>query len=285
MRVEIIVQGVVAVLRIEADFDVIALPSVAMQYASYFVAEVSLHFQDQPANPLPAVVGLIGDQLFSKGVHAATRFAAANRTEDRNAGEESALGNRQPPGVSRGGWPTRIVDLAEDYIEVVALTWVRVAWQSARLIWPANFQSKNIEARKQDRIPDERRCVQKEDVGALESPEDRVCSEIHEFEEEVVIGEWHPEIQSHSCCHCEQACEHASGIEYSMDHAASMFSAVAAGSRGTGLLSCGTLRLLIQRWKSASFAIIFLSTRLSNSSALIPMNRARSSSSSLACCV
>jgi hypothetical protein len=31
------------------------------------------------------------------------------------------------------------VDLAEDYIEVVALTRVRVAWQSTRLVWPANF--------------------------------------------------------------------------------------------------------------------------------------------------
>src|SRR6267154_1064239 len=242
MRVEVIVQGIVAVFGIEADFDVVAPPSVALQYISHFVAKVPLHFQDQSADPLPAVMGLIGDQLFREGVHAATRFAAANRAEDRNAGEQSSLGNRQPPGLSRGCWPTRVVDLAEDYIEVVPLTWVRVAWQSARLVWPANFQSKNIEARQQDRIPDERRCVQKEDVGALESPEDRVCSEIHEFEEEVVIGEWHPEIQSHSCCHCEQAREHASGIEYSLDHATSLFSAFADGPRGTGLLSCGTLR-------------------------------------------
>src|SRR5580692_3281657 len=110
MRVEVIVQGVVAVLRIEADFDVIAFPSVALQYVPHFVAEVSLHFQDQSADPLPAVMGLIGDQLFREGVHAATRFAAANRAEDRDAGEESTLGNRKQPGGSRGIWPTSIVD-------------------------------------------------------------------------------------------------------------------------------------------------------------------------------
>ena len=85
MRVEVIVQGVVAVLRIEADFDVIAFPSVALQYVPNSVAEVSLHFQDQSANTFPAVMGLIGNQLFREGIHAATRLAAANRAEDRNA--------------------------------------------------------------------------------------------------------------------------------------------------------------------------------------------------------
>jgi len=113
MRVEVIVQGVVAVFGVEADFDVIAFPSVAPQYVPHFVAEVSLHFQDQPADPLSAVVGLIGDQLFREGVHAATRFAAANRAEDRNAGEEPTLGDRQPPGVSSRCCFSRIVDLAE----------------------------------------------------------------------------------------------------------------------------------------------------------------------------
>src|SRR5580693_5525067 len=100
MRVEVVVQGVVAVLRIEADFDVIAFPSVALQYAPHFVAEVSFHFQDQSADPLPAVMGLIGNQLFGKGVHATTCLARANRTEYRNAGEKSTLGDRQPPRIS-----------------------------------------------------------------------------------------------------------------------------------------------------------------------------------------
>src|SRR5258708_28810717 len=122
MRVEVIVQGVVAVLRIEADFDVIAFPSVALQYVPHFVAEVSLHFEDQSADTLPAVMGLIGNQLFREGIHAATRLAAANRAEDRNASEESTRGNRQPPGISSGGWPTRIVDLSGHYIEAVGLT-------------------------------------------------------------------------------------------------------------------------------------------------------------------
>src|SRR5437879_10274974 len=101
MRVEVIVQGVVAVLRIETDFDVIAFPSVALQYVPHFVAEVSLHFQDQSADTLPSVMGLIGNQLFREGIHAATRLAAANRAEDRNAGEESTRRNRQPAGISR----------------------------------------------------------------------------------------------------------------------------------------------------------------------------------------
>src|SRR5467141_2365731 len=119
MRVEVIVQGVVTVLRIEADFDVIAFPSVALQYVPHFVAEVSLHFQDQSADTFPAVMGVIGNQLLGKGVHATTCLAGANRTEYRNAGEESTLGDLQPPGISRGCWPAWIVDLAEHYIEVV----------------------------------------------------------------------------------------------------------------------------------------------------------------------
>src|SRR6266480_7099290 len=140
MRVEVIVQGVVAVLRIEADFDVVGLPSVALQYVPHFVAEVTLHFQDQSTDPLPAVMGLIGNQLFREGIHATTCLAAANRTEDRNAGEESTLGDRQPPRISRGCWPTWIVDLSEHYIEVVALTRVGVAWKSPELVRPANFR-------------------------------------------------------------------------------------------------------------------------------------------------
>src|SRR6266404_751064 len=128
MRVEVIVQGVIAVLRIEADFDIVDLPSVALQYVPYFVAEISLHFQDQSADSLPAVMGLIGNQLFREGIHAAARLAAANRAEDRNASKESTRGNRQPPGISRGCWPTWIVDLSEHYIEVVTLTRVGVTW-------------------------------------------------------------------------------------------------------------------------------------------------------------
>src|SRR6266550_544683 len=159
MCVEVIVQGVVAVVRIEADFDVIAFPFVALQYVPHFVAEVTLHFQDQSADTLPAVMGLIGNQLFREGIHAATCLAAANRAEDRNASEESTRGNRQPPGISRGCWPTWIVDLSEHYIEVVALTRVGVTWQSPGLVWPANFRGKNVQARKQDGIPDEGRRI------------------------------------------------------------------------------------------------------------------------------
>src|SRR5258708_25843948 len=122
MRIEVIVQGVVAVLRIEADFDVLAFPSVALQYVPHFVAEVSLHLQDQSADTLPAVMGLIGNQLFREGIHAATRLAAANRAEDRYAGEKPALGDGQPPRVASRCCPTRIVDLAEDYIDFAALT-------------------------------------------------------------------------------------------------------------------------------------------------------------------
>src|SRR6266699_7234618 len=102
MRVEVIVQGVVAVLRIEADFDVVGLSSVPLQYIPHFVTEVSLHFQDQSADALPAVMGLIGNQLFREGIHAATRLATANCAEDRNASKQSTRGNRQPPGISRG---------------------------------------------------------------------------------------------------------------------------------------------------------------------------------------
>src|SRR5437879_4137323 len=152
MRVEVIVQGVVSVLGIEADFDVIAFPSVALQYVPHFVAEVTLHFQDQSADTLSAVMGLMGNQLFREGIHAATCLAAANRAEDRNASEESTRGNRQPAGISSGCWPTRIVDLAEHYIEVVALTRVGVTWQSPGLVRPANFRCKNVQARKHNRI-------------------------------------------------------------------------------------------------------------------------------------
>src|SRR6266852_1221826 len=159
MRVEVIVQGVVAVFRIEADFDVVAFPSVASQYVPHFVAEVSLHFQDQSADSLPAVVGLIGNKLLGEGIHAATCLAGTNRTEDCDAGEESALGDLQPRGFPRGCWPTGVVDLSDHYIKVAPHTRVWVTWQASGLVWPVNFQNENIEAGEQDRIADEGRCV------------------------------------------------------------------------------------------------------------------------------
>ena len=64
---------------------------------------------------------------------------------------------------------------------------------------------------------------------------------------DVVIGKRHSEIQGHSRCHCEETCEHASGIENSFDHAASLFSAFAEVSWGIRLPSRGTLRSLLQR--------------------------------------
>src|SRR6202042_1937577 len=52
VRVEVIVEGVIAVFRIETDFYVILGSLVTCQHVFYLSAKVALHLQDEAANPL-----------------------------------------------------------------------------------------------------------------------------------------------------------------------------------------------------------------------------------------
>src|SRR6266478_5162583 len=73
--IEVIVQGVVPILRIETDLDVIRFSSVMLEDSAHLMTKVAFNFEHQPTNSFCPVVCLIREDLVCKRVHAATRFA------------------------------------------------------------------------------------------------------------------------------------------------------------------------------------------------------------------
>ncbi len=96
VSVEVTIQGVVAVLGAETDFDIVLSPVMTFQNISYFVAEVSFHFQKEAANPLFFVARAVGENLLREGVHAAARLAGTDCADDGGTREEAALRDREP---------------------------------------------------------------------------------------------------------------------------------------------------------------------------------------------
>ena len=97
VRVEAVVQGVVAVLGTEADFDVVVFASSAREHGMHLPAKISLYFEHQTANPFFWVSGLIGEDLFGIRIKARARLSAADSADNGNAREQAALGDGEPP--------------------------------------------------------------------------------------------------------------------------------------------------------------------------------------------
>src|SRR4029434_6174987 len=112
--VEVVMKRVVPVPRVEANLDIVVTASAARENALHLSAEVAFDFEDQPADAPVAVMSLVGQDLLGVRVHAAQGFSASNRTENRNAGEESPFRDYQPCWVLR--WPRtpRVMDFAKN---------------------------------------------------------------------------------------------------------------------------------------------------------------------------
>src|SRR6266404_4909599 len=77
-------------------------------------AEITLHLKDDSADALFRVMRFEGQNLLGIGEHAARTFSTAHSPENRNAGEQSTLGNHKPLRGFGGTRPAGVVDLAED---------------------------------------------------------------------------------------------------------------------------------------------------------------------------
>src|SRR6202051_2273061 len=95
VRVEIVVQGIVPILGIEADFDVVFGPAVACEDFIYPVAEVPFYFEDEPTDPLFRVTRTVGENLLGERIHAATRFPTPDCAKDGNAREQTPFGDHE----------------------------------------------------------------------------------------------------------------------------------------------------------------------------------------------
>src|SRR6516165_3967221 len=83
------------------------------------VAEVALHLKDKGAGAARRVGGVVRKDLFGERIHAATRLAGADGAEDGNAGEETALGDRQPSRMFRRPWARLVMDFTDDYQQMI----------------------------------------------------------------------------------------------------------------------------------------------------------------------
>ena len=75
VSVEIVVEWVVAVSRVQADFDVVFGASVASENLPHPVAEIPLYLQHESADPLFWICRAIRQDLLGERVHAAAGFS------------------------------------------------------------------------------------------------------------------------------------------------------------------------------------------------------------------
>src|SRR5579871_1897748 len=105
-------QWVVAIFRIEGDFQVIIFAVMCAGNLPDLMAEVAFDFQDQTANPLCRLMRSVCDHLLCKWPHTTACLSRSDGAEDADAGKQSFLRNRQPLGVAAGSDFRRMMKFA-----------------------------------------------------------------------------------------------------------------------------------------------------------------------------
>src|SRR5208283_5954710 len=133
--VEAVVEGVVVVVGIEADFDVVRVASEARKDRTHFFAEIALDLKYETTNAFFRVRRFVGEDLFRIGIEGRTGLAAAYGTEDSDSGEQAPFWDREPVGCCRWLRRSRVVDLAEHEEQIVT---IGRGWIGGRLarFWP-----------------------------------------------------------------------------------------------------------------------------------------------------
>ena len=108
-------QGIGAVIGIEADFEVVGLAAMFFEEFADLEAEVAFHFEDESAGPPFPIGRAMGKDLFGKRVHAAAGLAGADGAEYGDAGEQATVGDREPVRVLHGSQPGCVMDFANYY--------------------------------------------------------------------------------------------------------------------------------------------------------------------------
>src|SRR5271156_4555364 len=164
-------EWVVTEFGVEADFNIVVTPSVTIENLLHLSAKITLDLQNQTPNPLRRIVSFISQDLFGVGIHAARSLPASHGAQDRDAGEQSALGYNQP--VGRFGWTrtSRVVRFSQDDEEIRSCLWLRGPRKTSGDDALANSQGADVERGEQPEI-DDVRCGELEHV--IE------CAEAHE---------------------------------------------------------------------------------------------------------
>src|SRR5229473_7880 len=205
VSVEVIIQGVVAVLGAKTYLNIVLGPVMTLQNTSYFVAEVPFHFQNQTPNLFFYVARTVGKNLLGERVHATARLAGTDCADDGGAREESPLRDREP--MRSFGRPrlTLVVDFAHNNEKFLTFPWVGIEWQFPCTNFLVHGEAKNIKAGQHNRISDVRSCEQEEVIGVEKPFVHEGRSESHELQKDIFCGEWQLEIERHSRRRCQEA--------------------------------------------------------------------------------
>src|ERR1700688_4680890 len=94
--IEVVVKRVIAIFRIEADFDIVFPPPVTLKDFSNPVAEVALYFENEASDPLIFISCPVPKNLICVWVHAAACLAGADCAENCNAREKTPFWDHEP---------------------------------------------------------------------------------------------------------------------------------------------------------------------------------------------
>src|SRR6185436_4924104 len=115
VRVQIVVQRVVAVAGIQADFEVVVRATGLGQHGPNLTAEISFHLHDQAADLPLWIVSAPTQELVDVWIHAGGRLAGSDRAKNRDTGVEPALRDCQPVRVVRAAWCVQEMRFTEDH--------------------------------------------------------------------------------------------------------------------------------------------------------------------------
>ena len=96
VRVEVVVERVVADVAAEPNLRVVRFAPGATEHPSHLLAEVALHFEDEAADLSVRIARSPAEELFGVGIHAGRRLSRADRTDDHHARVEPSLRDREP---------------------------------------------------------------------------------------------------------------------------------------------------------------------------------------------
>src|SRR5277367_145113 len=159
--VQVALKGVVQILRIEADFDVVFSSAVACEDFFDSVAEAPSYLKDEATNPPFRVACAVSQNLLRERIYAAARFPTPNCAKDVNAREQTPLWDDEALRALCGDLFTGIVNLSQDEEKFVSFPWLRKEGQFAGSDSLLRLECKNVQAGEQNGVANVRGREQK----------------------------------------------------------------------------------------------------------------------------
>ena len=146
--------------------------------------------KNQTADALLFVGGFVGQNLLRKRKHAAGSLATANRAQDGDSREQTALGNREPRGSLGGHRLARVMYFADDKKEVVSRAGIGILGKASWRDGAARFESEDVEAGKRGRADEVRSGEQERVIEVFEAQESLRSALGNDMQKDLLVGKW-----------------------------------------------------------------------------------------------